>query len=136
MNIQPPYLKKGDKVAIVCPANKLKKSIAPAITILESWGLLVITGKTITGNHFNFAGDDQLRAADMQTFLDDNSIKAIIAGRGGYGGIRIIDQLNFNAFNKSPKWIAGFSDTHNNIPVTYRGCTSCPKYSWTNVSFF
>ena len=47
----------------------------------------------------------------MQTFLDDSSIKAIIAGRGGYGGIRIIDKLNFNAFIENPKWIAGFSDT-------------------------
>jgi len=111
MNIQPPYLKKGDKVAIVCPANKLKKSISPAITILESWGLQVVTGKSITGDYFNFAGDDELRAADMQTFLDNNNIKAIIAGRGGYGSIRIIDKLDFSAFNKNPKWLAGFSDT-------------------------
>jgi muramoyltetrapeptide carboxypeptidase len=111
MNIKPPYLKKGDKVAVVCPANKLKKSIAPAITLLENWGLRVITGKSITGDHFNFAGNDELRAADIQTFLDDDSIKAIIAGRGGYGGIRIIDKLDFSAFNKDPKWIVGFSDT-------------------------
>lgn len=111
MNIQPPYLKRGDKVAIVCPANKLKKSIAPAIALLADWGLQVITGKSITGNHFQFAGDDELRAADIQTFLDDKSIKAIIAGRGGYGGIRIIDKLDFSNFKENPKWIAGFSDT-------------------------
>jgi muramoyltetrapeptide carboxypeptidase len=111
MNTQPPYLKKGDKVAIVCPANKLKKSILTAITLLESWGLCVVTGKSITGDHFNFAGDDELRAADMQTYLDDNNIKAIIAGRGGYGGIRIIDRLDFSNFKENPKWIVGFSDT-------------------------
>jgi len=110
MNIQPPYLKKGDKIAIVCPANKLRKSIAPAIALLESWGLEVITGKSITGDHFNFAGDDALRTADLQTFIDDSSIKAILAARGGYGGIRIIDQIDFSAFNRNPKWIAGFSD--------------------------
>lgn len=111
MNIQPPYLKKGDKIAIVCPANKLKKSIAPAIELLERWGLQVIQGKSILAAHFQFAGDDELRASDLQMFLDNPDIKAILAARGGYGGIRIIDQLDFTGFNKSPKWIAGFSDT-------------------------
>lgn len=111
MNIQPSYLKKGDKIAIVCPANKLKKSIDPAIAQLEDWGLQVIQGNSIHADYFQFAGDDELRAADLQTFLDDADIKAILAARGGYGGIRIIDQLDFTGFNKSPKWIAGFSDT-------------------------
>ncbi|WP_367865054.1 LD-carboxypeptidase [Pedobacter sp. WC2423] len=111
MNTQPSYLKKGDKIAIVCPANKLKKSIASAIAQLEDWGLQVIQGNSIHADYFQFAGDDELRAADLQTFLDDTDIKAILAARGGYGGIRIIDQLDFTGFNKSPKWIAGFSDT-------------------------
>lgn len=111
MNIQPPHLKRGDKIAIVCPANKLKKSIAPAIALLETWGLQVIQGKSIHADHFQFAGDDALRAADLQKFLDDTDIKAILAARGGYGGIRIIDQLDFTRFTKNPKWLAGFSDT-------------------------
>ena len=108
---QPAHLKKGDKIAIVCPANKLKNSIAPAIAILEGWGLQVITGKSVSAAHYQFAGDDNLRAADIQSFLDDNSIKAILAARGGYGGIRIIDKLDFTKFNGNPKWISGFSDT-------------------------
>ncbi len=107
---QPAYLKKGDKIAIVCPAKKLPGSIAPAITILESWGLEVTIGKTVTADHHQFAGDDALRAADLQGFLDDSEIKAIIAGRGGYGTIRIIDELDFRQFKKQPKWIVGFSD--------------------------
>ncbi|MET4138680.1 LD-carboxypeptidase [Pedobacter sp. UYP1] len=111
MNIQPPHLKRGDKIAIVCPANKLKKSIAPAIALLETWGLQVIQGRSIHADHFQFAGDDALRAADLQKFLDDKDIKAILAARGGYGGIRIIDQLDFTRFTKNPKWLAGFSDT-------------------------
>lgn len=107
---QPAYLKKGDKIAIVCPAKKLPGSIDPAIAILESWGLEVITGKTVTAEHHQFAGDDELRAADLQGFLDNPEIKAIIAGRGGYGTIRIIDELDFTAFKVHPKWIVGFSD--------------------------
>jgi muramoyltetrapeptide carboxypeptidase len=107
---QPAYLKKGDKIAIVCPAKKLPKSIDEAILTLQNWGLEVVVGNTVNGSYHQFAGTDQERAADLQQFLDDDSIKAIIAARGGYGTIRIIDLLNFKAFNKSPKWLIGFSD--------------------------
>lgn len=107
---QPPYLKKGDKIAIVCPAKKLPKPIDYAIAILQSWGLEVVIGKSVYAESHQFAGTDELRAADIQQFLDDTEIKAIIAGRGGYGTIRIIDELDFTVFEKSPKWIIGFSD--------------------------
>jgi len=107
---QPAYLKKGDKVAIVCPAKKLKKPIGYAISLLKDWGLDVVLGKSVDAEYHQFAGDDALRAEDMQSFLDDKDIKAIIAGRGGYGTIRIIDALDFTLFNESPKWIVGFSD--------------------------
>ncbi|WP_231490527.1 LD-carboxypeptidase [Pedobacter sp. Leaf170] len=107
---QPPYLKKGDKIAIVCPAKKLPKPIDYAIALLERWGLEVVIGKSVYAESHQFAGTDELRAADIQQFLDDKEIKAIIAGRGGYGSIRIIDELDFSTFEKSPKWIIGFSD--------------------------
>ena len=107
---QPAYLKKGDKVAIVCPAKKLPKSIASAIVILEDWGLEVIVGETVTASFNQFAGDDATRTADLQRYLDDPEIKAVIAGRGGYGTLRIIDEIDFTKFVASPKWIVGFSD--------------------------
>lgn len=110
MITQPPYLKKGDKIAIVCPAKKLPKPIDIGISILESWGLEVVIGKSITASHHQFAGTDKLRAADLQEYLDDPSIKAIISGRGGYGTIRIIDELDFTKFEQNPKWLIGFSD--------------------------
>jgi len=107
---QPQYLKKGDKIAIVCPAKKLPKPIDIGIEVLKSWGLEVVTGKSVSASHHQFAGNDKLRTADLQQYLDDPSIKAIIAGRGGYGTIRIIDDLDFTQFKQNPKWIVGFSD--------------------------
>jgi muramoyltetrapeptide carboxypeptidase len=107
---QPSYLKKGDKIAIVCPAKKLPKSIDGAIETLKSWGLEVVVGNTVNGSYHQFSGTDEERAADLQQFLDDKSVKAIIAGRGGYGTIRLIDLLDFTIFNEEPKWLVGFSD--------------------------
>jgi muramoyltetrapeptide carboxypeptidase len=106
----PPNLKIGDKIAITCPAKKLPGPIDSAIKLLESWGLEVVLGSTVTASHYQYAGTDEERRSDFQQFLNDKSIKAIIAARGGYGTIRIIDDLDFNAFKKHPKWIVGFSD--------------------------
>ncbi len=106
----PPYLKKGNKVAITCPAKKLPGPIDSAIRLLESWGLEVVTGETVTASHHQYAGTDEQRLNDLQRFLDDQSIKAIFAARGGYGTVRIIDDLDFETFKKHPKWLVGFSD--------------------------
>lgn len=110
MPISPPYLKKGDKIAIICPAKKLPRSIEKAVEILKSWGLEIYLGVTIGREYHQFSGNDNLRGADLQIALDDPEIKAIIAGRGGYGTIRIIDRLDFTKFRANPKWLIGFSD--------------------------
>ncbi|HEY0896616.1 MAG TPA: LD-carboxypeptidase, partial [Sphingobacteriaceae bacterium] len=107
---QPLPLKKGDTVAITCPAKKLPKDITDAVNLLESWGLRVLLGETVNASYHQFAGDDGLRTRDLQRFLDDPSVKAVFAARGGYGTIRIIDSLDFTAFARDPKWLIGFSD--------------------------
>lgn len=81
-----------------------------AIALLESWGLEVVLGDTVNASFHQFAGDDNFRATDMQRLIDDDSIKAIIAARGGYGTIRMIDKVNFDRLKENPKWIIGFSD--------------------------
>ncbi len=124
--ICPPYLKKGDKVAITCPAKKLPHGIDDAVGLLESWGLEVILGDTVTAAHHQFAGTDELRAKDLQRFLDDQNIKAIFAARGGYGTVRIIDRLDFSSLKQSPKWIVGFSDItvlHAHLQATLNLCS-------------
>lgn len=106
----PPYLKKGDTVAITCPAKKLPVPIDDAVRLLESWGLKVVLGETVYASWNQFAGTDEVRAADFQRFLDDHSVKAIFAARGGYGTIRIVDEIDWTPLIRNPKWLIGFSD--------------------------
>src|ERR1700761_7257701 len=108
--LQPLFLKKGDKIAITCPAKKLPKPMDDAIALLQSWGLEVVLGETVNASYHQFAGDDDLRAKDLQKFIDDDCIKAIIAARGGYGSVRIIDKVDFSRLATNPKWLVGFSD--------------------------
>mgnify|MGYP002860818726 CR=1 FL=1 len=119
----PSHLQPGDTVAITCPAKKLPRNIEDAVKLLESWGLNVILGETVHASWNQFAGDDELRTTDFQRFLDDPSVKAIFAARGGYGTIRIIDRLDFSGFSNHPKWIIGFSDItvlHSHIQSLYK----------------
>lgn len=110
--IKPPYLKKGDTIMIVAPAGFVPDSteIDPGIALAKSWGLEVIVGKNAFNKHNHFAGTDEERQSDLQLALNDKKIKAIWCSRGGYGTVRIIDQLDFTAFQKKPKWVVGYSD--------------------------
>tara|TARA_R110000850_G_scaffold269422_2_gene401587 strand:+ start:62747 stop:63742 length:996 start_codon:yes stop_codon:yes gene_type:complete len=107
----PPYLKKGDTVAIVCTARKFfPEDAIPAKELLESWGLKIKLGATIGLDTCQLGGTDLERASDFQNMMDDDNIKAIWCSRGGYGTVRMVDLLDFTNFNKNPKWIMGFSD--------------------------
>jgi muramoyltetrapeptide carboxypeptidase len=109
--ITPPYLKKGDTIAIVATARKnVEDNLKPAIEWLHNWGLEVVLGETIGLDHHQLAGTDEERAADFQKVMDNPNIKAIWCVRGGYGTVRMIDLLDFTKFKQSPKWIIGFSD--------------------------
>ena len=117
--ITPPFLKKGDTIAIVSTARKnIDDNLQPAIDLMKSWGLEVVIGKTIGLDTNQLAGTDEQRAEDFQHQMDNPNIKAIWCVRGGYGTVRMLDLLNFTKFKQHPKWIVGFSDVtvlHNHL---------------------
>lgn len=124
----PPYLQPGDTIGIVCPAGYLSEDKAiTCIDTLQQWGYQVKVGKTVGGSSATyFSGTDKERLADLQHMLDDNEVKAILFGRGGYGTGRIIETINFKKFKKEPKWLIGFSDItvlHSHIHANYKIAT-------------
>jgi len=142
--IKPEYLKKGDTVAIVAPSGVLKNYngyMLKAKELLKSWGLEVSIGENVFNDNGHFAGTDNQRSADFQLALDDKSIKAIWCARGGYGAMRVIDNLNFEKYKENPKWIIGYSDItavhndlHNNKSESIHGimCKSLEKIDIDN----
>jgi muramoyltetrapeptide carboxypeptidase len=124
----PPYLKKGDTIGITCPAGYMALEKAQTcIATLQKWGFDAMVGKTLGSSSTNyFSGTDEERLNELQAMLDDESINAILFGRGGYGVSRIIDRLDFTRFKKKPKWIIGFSDItvlHAHIYTNYKIAT-------------
>lgn len=109
--IIPPYLQKGSTIGITCPAGAVNsEEMQPMFAQLEAWGFNLKIGKTI-GTSFNkFSATDADRLADLQSMLDDDAIEAVFFGRGGYGVVRILDQIDFTQFKQKPKWLLGYSD--------------------------
>lgn len=109
--IRPPYLQPGDRIGLVSPARKISSAeVKAAVKVLQRWGLEPVFGRHIFSSHHQFAGSDEERAQDIQECLDDIQVKAILCTRGGYGSVRIIDQLDFSKFQIHPKWFIGYSD--------------------------
>ena len=107
-----PFLKQGSKVAIAAPARMVtQEEMAFGIQWLKDMGFVPVYDDRLFNQYYIFSGDDDTRAAVFQEYLDNEEIAAIWLARGGYGGIRIIDKLDFTKFLQHPKWIVGFSDS-------------------------
>ena len=109
--IIPPYLEAGDTIAIAAPARKVsEQEMLPAVHFLQEAGFRVHFDERLFAECHQFAGDEPTRAGYIQELLDNPDIKAVWFARGGYGSARIIDQLDFSAFCRNPKWLMGYSD--------------------------
>ena len=105
------YLKPGDTIGIVSPARAISEAeLRPAIQWFERNGLQVVLGQNALRKHHQMAGTDQEKIADIQAFINNPTIKAIVCARGGYGSVRIIDQVDLSPLKTHFKWWVGYSD--------------------------
>ena len=110
--IQPSYLKEGDKVALVSPAYWVpQEALQQAADTIRSWGLQPIIGPHTNNLNVNaYAGTADERAADLIWALEDDTIKAVVCSRGGYGSIHLLNRIPAEKFQQHPKWIIGHGD--------------------------
>ena len=101
-----------DKVGIASPAGFINSldDIAPSLEYLTSLGLEPVIGNHVLDKYFYMGGTDADRAADLNTFFADDSIKAIFTTAGGAGAQRVLPFLDYDLIKKHPKPIFGLSD--------------------------
>ena len=108
---KPQPINPGDLICIIAPAKSIDKSIVDyAKEVLVQRGFRVKVSAHCTGQHHYYSGTDEERISDFQIAMDDSEVRAILCARGGYGAIRVFDQLDWAKFREQPKWIIGFSD--------------------------
>ena len=110
--VQPPYLKEGDKVALVSPAYWVpQEALQQAAETIKGWGLQPVIGPNTNNLNVNaYAGTADERAADLMWALEDDTIKAVVCSRGGYGSNHLLNRIPQECFQQHPKWLLGHGD--------------------------
>ena len=107
----PPFLKPGDTVGIAATARKISAAeIEDAKQAAMQHGFNIVLSPTLFASSNQFAGTDEERAGGLNSLLKNPDVKAIWCARGGYGSVRILNKIDWEYWQKHPKWICGFSD--------------------------
>ena len=108
----PPSLAPGARVALLAPAGPLagKPDLERAEQNVRSLGWQPLTYPHALAREGYLAGDDASRLADLNAAIRDPRIDGIWCLRGGYGVMRILDAIDYDALRRAPKPIIGFSD--------------------------
>jgi muramoyltetrapeptide carboxypeptidase len=109
--LKPKTLQQGDTILLISTARaRAPELIEPAISILKDWGLRIECGKNLYKKFNQFAGSDEERLEDLEWAIHHPVAKAVLMAGGGYGTLRVIDQVDFSQLKQYPKWFIGYSD--------------------------
>lgn len=110
--IRPRALRQGDQVGFVAPAGSLADPsyLERSVRAAQAMGFGVKVGKSCDKVYGYLAGGDELRADDLNRMFLDDTVRAIVCMRGGYGAPRILDRLDYRAAAEHPKILLGYSD--------------------------
>ncbi len=110
--VWPAPVTRDSHVALVSPSGpvRTRDDIGLAEQNAREIGWQPVAAANVARKSAYLAGDDAQRAMDLNTAFRDDTIAALWCVRGGYGAMRILDDLDFNAFIRKPKALIGYSD--------------------------
>lgn len=111
--IKPALLKNGDTIGILAPSGAMVEddtNLKRGIKFFENRGFNVKLAKNVYSKNHYLAGSDEERLDALHEMFLNKSVNAIIALRGGYGAIRLINKIDYDIIRKNPKIFCGYSD--------------------------
>ena len=99
-------------MALVAPSGPLRDEhdLERAVSTTRAMGWEPVVGSYVLERDGYLAGSDEHRADDFNRFACDESIDGIWCIRGGYGAMRLLDALDYDAWRRKPKTLLGYSD--------------------------
>lgn len=113
---RPCALREGDTIAVVAPAGPCKaERLASGVALLTEWGFRVrCMPSTERGAGYLALGlgaaADRAKGEELSACFADPEIAGILCARGGYGTMRVLPYVDWNAVRAHPKWFGGYSD--------------------------
>lgn len=109
--IRPKALREGSTIAIVAPASGVARGEElDAAATLRNLGFKVKLGANLNKGYGYLSAKDDVRATEFMGFVRDPEVDCIMAVRGGYGVMRILNLIDFEEIRRNPKVIIGYSD--------------------------
>ncbi len=104
-------LKQGDIIDVVAPGfRSSSKELQDGIRFLKVWGFRPRVSKKIFGPSKLFANSDEQRFLQLKQALSAKDSKAVWCLRGGYGCIRLLEDLKKMKKPAEAKFLLGYSD--------------------------
>lgn len=102
----------GDTLGFIAPSGAVRTpgAIERAVEETKRMGFKVKLGESAGKKYGYLSGTDEIRARDVNAMFADDEVDAIVCLRGGYGAMRILDQIDYEMIKKHPKIFMGFSD--------------------------
>jgi muramoyltetrapeptide carboxypeptidase len=108
---KPRALRPGDTIGIATPASPVDEDVLEAgEALVRGLGFEPKRGSSVTARQGYLAGDDDCRAGELTSLVEDPDVRAILCARGGYGCQRIVGRLDPALFRKAAKPLIGYSD--------------------------
>ena len=106
----PPPLEPGARIAVVAPASPFPREEFLAGLAWLHGRYRIDVHPAIFSRRGYLAGDDARRAGELSRALVAKDVRAVVCARGGYGTLRVLEALPWDAWAAEPKWLVGFSD--------------------------
>lgn len=96
---------------ILSPASKVDPArVDEACRVLLAWGFVPMVSECCKGECGTYSAPMETRLAELIAAFSDDSVRAILCSRGGYGMVQLIEHLPCELLRNNPKWVIGFSD--------------------------
>jgi muramoyltetrapeptide carboxypeptidase len=110
--VLPAALQPGDAVRLISPASWFDPNkVQAGMESLRAVGLNPQLGVHALARYGQYsAGTVEERLEDLHAAFSDNSVKAIICNRGGYGSAEMLSELDLELIRRNPKIFLACSD--------------------------
>lgn len=138
-------INQGDKIGIIALAGNCEEfAVEKAKKNIELLGYQTELSKNIYKSDRYLAGEDCLKVNELHRFFADLDIKLILNSRGGYGAIRLLDDIDYNLIKNNPKPFCGFSDItflllmiyKKSGIITYHSPMACSDFAKDEINEF